>query len=91
MVGIYDAKLSKKLQLDAKLTLDKAVTQVCQVKTVKQQQALLREGGQELSHVPIGAVQKKFCDEILSLQQVKMQNLSHSTHSPVVAKFVLDV
>ena len=52
--------MSKKLQLDAKLNVDKAVAQVCQAKSVKQQQPLLREGGEGLSHNPVGEVQKGF-------------------------------
>lgn len=39
-MGIYNAALSKKLQLDPELMLDKAITWVWQAK--KQQQTLLR-------------------------------------------------
>ena len=42
VVGLLDAKLSEKLQLDPELTLSKAVTQVRQAEAIKQQQALLR-------------------------------------------------
>lgn len=42
VVGIRDVTLSEKLQLDAKLTLTKAVNLVRQSETVKQQQVLLR-------------------------------------------------
>ena len=41
VVGISNAQLSEKLQLDSKLILEKAVTQVRQSKGIKQQQALL--------------------------------------------------
>ena len=42
VVGIRDASLAEKLQLDSELTLTKAVTLVRQVEAVKQQQPLLR-------------------------------------------------
>ena len=42
VVGIRDALLAEKLQLDSELTLTKAVTLVRQVEAVKQQQPLLR-------------------------------------------------
>ena len=42
VVGLRDARLSEKLQLDAKLSLDKAVAQVRQAEAVKQQQSLVR-------------------------------------------------
>ena len=42
VVGIANAKLSEKLQLDRKLTLDSAVTQARQDETVRKQQATLR-------------------------------------------------
>ena len=45
VVGIRDASLSEKLQLDPELTLSKAVTRVRQAEAVKQQQPLLRSGG----------------------------------------------
>ena len=41
VVGLLDAKLSEKLQLDQELMLSKAVTQVRQAEAIKQQQALL--------------------------------------------------
>ena len=43
VVGIHDATLSEKLQLDAKLTLDKAVTAVHQSEAIKSQQSTVRE------------------------------------------------
>ena len=45
VVGLQDASLSEKLQLDAELTLDKAVTRVRQDKAVKKQQSVLRGEG----------------------------------------------
>ncbi len=60
VVGIRDAPLAVKLQLDAELTLDKAVRQVRQAETVKSQQPLLRGG--DLSVKPdnqVGAVSRE--------------------------------
>ena len=42
VVGFRSAKLSEKLQLDAELTLEKAVTQVRQAEAIKLQQSVLR-------------------------------------------------
>ena len=46
VVGLRDAKLSEKLQLDPELTLEKAVTQVRQTESIKKQQPLVRSGSQ---------------------------------------------
>ena len=43
VVGIKDKKLSEQLQLDSKLTLEKAITKTRQSKTVKKQQTFLQE------------------------------------------------
>ena len=59
VVCIRNAALSEKLQLDADLTLEKAVTQVCQSEAIKQQQPLLRGGSAVKPDTPIGAVQRK--------------------------------
>ena len=45
VVGICDAKLSEKLQLDRELTLETAVTQVRQQEVIRQQQSTLRGSG----------------------------------------------
>lgn len=52
VVGIRNKALSEKLQLDADLTLDRAVTQARQSEAIKQQQPLLRG----LQDAPVGAV-----------------------------------
>ena len=57
VVGIRNAALSEKLQLDAELTLEKAVTYVRQSETVKQQQTVLRGGNTVKPDTVIGAVQ----------------------------------
>ena len=59
VVGIRDANLSKKLQLDSLLTLSKAVQQARKVEAIKQQQLLLRGGhseGVKKHDTPVGAV-----------------------------------
>ena len=54
VVGIRDARLSQRLQLDSDLTLEKAVTSIRQSEMVHQQQSLLR--GEEEGQFPIDAV-----------------------------------
>ena len=54
VVGIRNNSLSEKLQLDPRLTLDSAITQVRQSEAVKQQQPLLRGK----PDTPVGAVNK---------------------------------
>ena len=44
VVGLRDTTLSEKFQLDAELTLEKAVTTARQTEAVKKQQSLLRGG-----------------------------------------------
>ena len=46
VVGIRDAHLSEKLQLDSSQTLSKALQQARKAEAIKQQQLLLRGGGQ---------------------------------------------
>ena len=55
VVGLANAKLSEKLQLDRKLTLDSAVTQARQDETVRKQQATLRGATKDSS---VSAVHK---------------------------------
>ena len=55
VVGIRDAKLSQKLQMDAELTLEKATQLVRESKTIKLQQATLRPD----DTTDIGAVTRK--------------------------------
>ena len=47
MVGLLDAKLSEKLQLDPELTLPKAINQARQSEAVKKQQTLMRNDFKE--------------------------------------------
>ena len=42
VVGIRDTALSEKLQVDANLDLEKAITTACQTETVKKQQSTVR-------------------------------------------------
>ena len=61
VVGLRDARLSEKLQLDADLTLEKIFTQVRQAEALKQQQSLVR--GASVNHkqpdTHVGAVRKR--------------------------------
>ena len=61
VVGIRDATLSFKLQLEDKLILEKAITQVREAETIKKQQPLLRGERQEKTEatVPVSSIQKK--------------------------------
>ena len=54
VVGIRNSTLSEKMQLDAELTLTKAVTQVHQAEALKQQQSL----SHSLHDAPIRAVKR---------------------------------
>ena len=58
VVGLRDASLSEKLQLDAELTLDKAVTRVHQDEAVKKHQSVLRGEGAVKPEAPVGTVHK---------------------------------
>jgi len=61
VVGITDPKLSEKLQLDDKLTLETAIERVRQSETIKEQQPILREeqhSGQ-MDDIPVGAIHKE--------------------------------
>ena len=57
VVGIRDARLSESLQLDADLTLEKAITRVKQSAAVKKQQPVLR--GTEQSTGQVEVIYKK--------------------------------
>ena len=57
VVGLKDARLSEKLQLDAELTLEKAITNVRQAEAVRQQQPVVR--GDEGHGAAIGFVRKE--------------------------------
>ena len=59
VVGISNAQLSEKLQLDSELTLEKAIAEVRQSEAIKQQQPLLRGGGSVKHETPVGAVAAK--------------------------------
>lgn len=51
VVGLADQKLSEKLQLDAVLTLEKAINSVRQSESVKSQQSIVR--GQDDASQPV--------------------------------------
>ena len=58
VVGLRNAKLSEKLQLDAELTLEKAVTRVRQAEAIRLQQPLLRGEAVGKPDTPVGVVQR---------------------------------
>ena len=57
VVGIRNGALSEKLQLNADLTLQTAITQVRQAEAVKKQQPLVRG----TPDIPVGAVAGRWC------------------------------
>ena len=59
VVGLLSARLSEKLQLDAELTLEKAITQVRQAEAKKFQQSVIRGEGAGKPDIPVGSVNKR--------------------------------
>ena len=51
VVGLRDSKLSEKLQLDANLTLESAVSQARQNEAVKKQQTTIRASGERMTEM----------------------------------------
>jgi hypothetical protein len=51
VVGILDSRLSEKLQLDADLTLGRAITEARQAETIKQQQPFVRDDPNKIRSV----------------------------------------
>ena len=49
VVGLHDQKLSERLQLEADLTLEKAITMVHQSEGVRKQQSVIREDKSEIA------------------------------------------
>ena len=58
VVGLRDASLSEKLQLDEKLTLEKAITRAREAETVRLQQPVVRGEETKTHEIPVGAVQR---------------------------------
>ena len=58
VVGLKDKKLSEQLQLDFKLTLEKAVTKARQSETVKKQQTFLQGHKSELQPANVDCISK---------------------------------
>lgn len=80
LVGIRDAKLSEKLQLDPNLTLDKMVTQVRQNEEVKRQQPKIRQEKSEVKEVNVDAVMTKRMSKAKTTSQ-KAEWTAQRTHS----------
>lgn len=66
VVGIRDKSLSEKLQLEANLTLDKAVNVARQKETVRKQQSILRGDGKECVDAVCG---KLWCGKLRKNQK----------------------
>ena len=69
VMGLCDASLSERLQLDADLTLEKAITAARQSEAVKKQQAVVRGAVQDCMHAGItykliGKVQNKILHQL---------------------------
>ncbi|HSF90705.1 MAG TPA: hypothetical protein VLA51_00725, partial [Paracoccaceae bacterium] len=75
VVGIQDAKLSERLQLDRELTLDKAVSMVRQAEQVHQQQSLLRTTSPNSATCEVNAVKRQQRDR-------PQKNCENQTASP---------
>ena len=74
MVGIKDKKLSEQLQLDPKLTLEKAITKTKQSEAVKKQQTFLQE---TKSHPPPAKVTGlEHCNLLLIIEKQLLLVLS---------------
>ena len=58
-MGLKDKKLSEKLQVDSKLTLEKAVTQARQSETVKKQKGILQGTQPDPASVNVDQISKK--------------------------------
>ena len=58
VVGLRDASLSEKLQLDATLTLEKAVAKAREAEAVRQQQSVVRGEEPKKPETPVGAVHR---------------------------------
>ena len=83
MVGIRNRALSERMQLDAKLTLDSAVTQARQSEAVKLQQAVLRGSScSEQPDLPVGAVQRKGGRRWKPSKSQGSQNSCATNHKP---------
>ena len=81
VVGIRNAPLSEKLQLDPELTLEKAVTQVRQAEAIKQQQPLLRNGSGMKPDTSVGAVQRNKSGRRANQQYRGRQNSGATTRT----------
>ena len=80
VVGIRDRKLSERLQLEADLTLEKAITTVRQSETVKKQQSTLRQDASGITtEASISAIGKCYVQ--------KSQKTTNKSSTQVSKKF----
>lgn len=78
VVGIRDARLSEKLQLDPKLTLESTITQVRQREEVKKQQPLIRREKTDTREGNVDAIMKKKMAKP-NMTRRAQTNVTHST------------
>ena len=87
VVGLRDSKLSERLQLDADLTLEKAITITRQSETVHNQQSQMRHDTIKECPIPVNLVNTKKKPTQPSKQQTIYKNPSqrraHCGHTPL--------
>ena len=88
VVGIRSAKLSEKLQLDPKLTLETAVTQARQAEAVKLQQAVIRGEGAEYDTLPVGTLSEVRPHRPRRQQSRKGQGYTQDSPRPTTFSFL---
>ena len=81
-MGLRDARLSEKLQLDAELTLAKALAQACQCEAVKVQQGVIRGEGQ----LNVDAIQTRKLPYRGNLKWTRHQSLPPPSQKPALAQ-----
>ena len=84
VAGLRDATLSEKLQMDSKLTLEKAVRLSRESETIKKQQPLLR-GQPEQQSADLGAVQTQKSRNQTGRRTNLQKGTSHKTVSAAAA------
>lgn len=83
MVGIKDNKLSEQLQLDSKLTSEKAITKTRQSETVKKQQMFLQESKSDPPPAHVGRLSKgKGKDSKEDMKKTKKPTKSKNGETP---------
>jgi hypothetical protein len=82
IVGLKDDRLSEKLQLDAELTLEKAVTPARQSETVKKQQLTMRNQFQDKTEGEVAFVRKPIFKKPAPMATPTKDSCSRCGHTP---------